>query len=115
MIYKSMRYIRLYETFQDYVDPLTREIFDLTSDIPLGHGFTITGPIEHEQAIQSIVDNLRQYIDAEEAGYSELSRVGMMRTKRHEFIEYALHSDRAKELKELEELGYTLSIKPRPW
>lgn len=110
-----MRHIRLYEAFQDYVDPLTREIFGLTSDIPLGHGFTISGPIEHEQAIQPIVDNLRQYIDAEETAYSELARAGTMRSKRHDFIEYALHSDRSKELQELEELGYTLSIKPRPW
>ena len=108
-----MRHIRLYETFQDYVDPLTREIFGLTSDIPLGHGVTITGPTEHEQAIQSIVDDLRQYIDAQEAGYSEAARSGMMRTKRHDFIEYSLSVDKPKELGDLAQMGYTFSIQPR--
>ena len=109
-----MRHIRLYEDFNDVPDEM-RDLFGLTSNIPLGHGFTITGPTEHEQAIQPIVDDLRQYIDGEEAVYSEAARSGMMRTKRHEFLEYALSTDRTKELQELEELGYTLSVKPRPW
>lgn len=110
-----MKHIQIYENFEDEVGASARDIFGLTSSIPLGHGFTITGPIEQEEAIQSIVDNLRQYIDREEEAYSRLARSGMMRSKRHDFIENSLRSDREDELEELTQLGYTLSIKPRPW
>ena len=55
-----MRHIRLYEAFQDDIDPSTRELFGLIStftvDYPAGISVTFTGPSEEEAEVRKIID-----------------------------------------------------------
>ena len=55
-----MRHIRLYEAFQDDIDPSTRELFGLIStftvDYPAGISVTFTGPSEEEAEARKIID-----------------------------------------------------------
>lgn len=57
-----MRYIRLYEAFQDEIDPLTRDIFGLRTEftIPAKNDMEIkaSGPSEGEAEAKAILDKL---------------------------------------------------------
>ncbi len=79
-MYKGMRHIRLYERFEDPIDPLTRDIFGLTSSFtvnyPSGMSVTYTGPSEEEAEARKITGKMgaiaSEIVDAlEEIGWQE--------------------------------------------
>ena len=109
-----MKHLRIYENFDDDLTPLTRDFFDLTSQISLGHGFSLSGPKEHEEAASAIAEILKKYLDEEAEAFSSLAMKGMIRGKRQDFLEYSLSVDHPKELEALTQIGYTYSIKPNP-
>lgn len=69
-----MKHIRLFENFDDHLDPYTREIFGLFSEIEvIGSDFSLVGPSDNpdtQKLAQKIADRLTaQLTDAYETEY----------------------------------------------
>ena len=62
-----MRHIQLYESFEDHLDPLTRDIFGLRSEVEIANyddewSYVMTGPSEYEREAEEAAEKIRPYI-----------------------------------------------------
>ena len=62
-----MKHIRIYESFEDHLDPSTRDIFGLTAEVEIANYndewvYVMTGPIEHEGEAEEAAGRMRPYI-----------------------------------------------------
>jgi rRNA processing protein Krr1/Pno1 len=54
-----MKYLKLFENFEDYLDPSTRDIFGLREEIEIeGSDFSLVGPTENLHVARAIADKL---------------------------------------------------------
>lgn len=78
----TMRHIRLYESFEDPIDPLTREIFALTSEFTRTirtlswMWIKFTGPTEEEAAAREIVGRTKHNTPPQAGIADELAQIG---------------------------------------
>jgi len=108
-----MRHIRLYENFEDHLDPFTRDIFGLTSEVEIVNyddewSYVMIGPSENEREAEAAAEKIRPYIiqryqdwfvedDAEDTGIND-------------YIDDYVFNHIPKSL--YEPIGYKISRKP---
>ena len=53
-----MRYLKIFEEYNDDVSKTARDWFDLTHEIELNNGYKLTGPIENKDEAEKIVKRI---------------------------------------------------------
>ena len=119
-----MRHIQLYEAFEDHLDPSTRNVFGLTSEIELGtyppshwktdyDPFTcyMTGPTETEEEVRPIAEALKKIAERHWQSYNENRSLFRFSTKWPEFLEHILEEDAKPYQKELDRLGWSIQYR----
>ena len=119
-----MRHIKIYEDYQDPLDPMARSMFDLTSKIEIGtyppshwktdyDPFTcyLTGPIETEHEVGPIAETFKKIAEKHWQSYNENRSLFQFSTKWPEFLGYILEEDAKPYQEELDRLGWSIQYK----
>jgi hypothetical protein len=100
-----MKYLALFENFEDDLSPITRDLFNLTAKIELKDGQScLKGPVEHKEEAQKIADYIDQQLEDAYDQYDNLKS----EARSLQAVEERLEELREELAEDLAKIGYSI-------